>query len=277
MTRDHDLRRRVHVALLALLTGVATGGCVAAGLAGGPLVSAVQMVGERSVERTVGTDIHEAWAAVETALIRMAFRVEAREREAAEWRLRGVADRVTIHARLERVTSRLTRVMLRVETGSIFPDRKTADVIHDQIARSVAEAGGVTLTGPPVGGVPSDALMSLEAEVRRLRTEMEDRREAGRPPAERGAEPAAAMRVEPSAVVTVPLSAALPTIPGPAPPSSVAQPVNGAAPAAAALPVVGTIAGDDSTVSFGSARTAPLRPAAALVPIQPVSGPGSGK
>ena len=54
---------------------------VAAGLAAGPLVSAVQLVGDRTVERTVAAELAEAQGATEAVLARMAFRIESRERD----------------------------------------------------------------------------------------------------------------------------------------------------------------------------------------------------
>jgi hypothetical protein len=114
MSRTFAGRQRVQAALLALVAATATSACVAAGFATAPLVSAVQLISDRSVARTVGADIGDTWVAVETTLVGMAFRVEGRAREDNEWRLRGVADRVTVEARLERVTPRVTRVTVRV-------------------------------------------------------------------------------------------------------------------------------------------------------------------
>ena len=118
-------RRRAPAALLVLAAGLAAGGCVAAGFATAPLVSAVQLIGDRSVARTVGADMHAAWAAVETTLTDMAFRVEARESEATGWRLRGVADQVTVQATLERVTPRVSRGTVRGGTGGRLAERPT--------------------------------------------------------------------------------------------------------------------------------------------------------
>jgi hypothetical protein len=270
-----DVRRRAAAALLVLAAGLAAGGCVAAGFATGPLVSAVQLLGDRSVARTVGADMDAAWSAVEATLSDMAFRVEARERGATEWRLRGVADPVSVQATLERVTPRVTRVTVRVETGGVLADRHTAATIHEHIARTVAQATGAT-AGTPASSSTGDALTSLEAEVRRLRTEMEGRRSSGQPSAEGPAAPPAAVRVQPGEVVTVPLSAAVPSMPGRVPATSVARPVGVMAPIAADIPLVGAALGDEPPSSSTTASTAPLRPAEALVPIRPVSAPANG-
>jgi hypothetical protein len=271
-----DVRRRAPAALLLLAAGLTAGGCVAAGFATGPLVSAVQLIGDRSVARTVGAEMDAAWAAVETTLSDMAFRVEGRERGATEWRLRGVADPVSVQATLERVTPRVTRVTVRVETGGVLADRHTAATIHEHIARAVAQATGAT-AGTPASSSTGDALTSLEAEVRRLRMEMEGRRSSGQPPAEGPAAPPAAVRVQPGAVVTVPLSAAVPSMPGPVPATSLARPVGVMAPIAADIPLVGAApSGDERPSSSTTGSTAPLRPAEALVPIRPVSAPATG-
>jgi hypothetical protein len=270
-----DGRRRAPAALLVLAAGLAGGGCVAAGFATAPLVSAVQLIGDRSVARTVGADMDAAWAAVEATLSDMAFRVEAREREATEWRLRGVADPVTVQATLERVTPRVTRVTVRVETGGILADRHTAATIHEQIARAVADPAGAP-PGTPASSSTGDALTSLEAEVRRLRTEMEGGRSRGPAPAEGPAAPPA-VRVQPGAVITVPLSAAVPSMPGPVPVTSVARPVGVMAPIAADVPLVeAATSGERRSSSPTAGSPAALRPAEALVPIRPVSAPGSG-
>lgn len=276
MSARLGLRRRAPAALLVLAAGLAAGGCVAAGFATAPLVSAVQLIGDRSVARTVGADMQAAWSAVETALGDMAFRVETREREATEWRLRGVADQVTVQATLERVTPRVTRITVRVETGGILADRHTAATIHEHIAKAVAEATGA-MAGTPASSSTGDALTSLEAEVRRLRTEMEDRRSSRQPPAEGPAAPPAGVRVQPGAVVTIPLSAAVPSMPGSAPATSVARPVGVMTPIAADVPLVGTATvGDERPSPPMTGSPATLRPAEALVPIRPVSAPGSG-
>ena len=262
---------------MALAACLTTGGCVAAGLAGGSLVSAVQLIGDRSVTRTVGAHIDEAWDAVEATLVRMAFRVEGRERTEGEWRLRGVAERVTVEVALERVTPRMTRITLGVETGGILADRHTAATMHEQIAAALAHTGAVA-TGAPADPTAGEALTSLEAEVRRLRTEMEAQRATTQSSAGFPAAQPAAVRVQPSAVVTVPLSAALPSRPGTPPATSVAQPVGRLAPI---VPEPTTVAEPtaepEPSNAVASGHPAALRPAEALVPIRPVSAPASSK
>jgi hypothetical protein len=266
------LARRANAAVLVLVTGVAAGGCAAAVPLASAAIAAAPLFGSRSVERTVGADMQAAWGAVEQALTDMAFRVETREPAEAEWRLRAVAEKVTVEAVFERVTSRLTRVTLRVEAGGFLADRKTADVIHNQILKLLDGASRATVS-PSTGGAPSEALLSLEAEVRRLRTEIEDRGSI-RPPADGAASQAPVLRVDPSAMITVPPSAALPSVTGPVPPVSVVRPAGAITPTVSDVPVAATP--DETSPSLGSERLAPLRPADALMPVRPVSVPGSG-
>src|SRR5512145_3357779 len=124
---------RISGLALGLVVGLATSGCVAAGLATGPLMSAVQLIGDRTVERTVAAELAEAQGATEAVLARMAFRIESRERDDGIRRLRAVADDVTVDATLERVTARLTRVGLRVEAGRMVADRDTGVQMHEQL------------------------------------------------------------------------------------------------------------------------------------------------
>jgi hypothetical protein len=240
-------------------------GCVAAGLAGGPLMSAVQLIGDRTVERTVAAGLAEAQGATEAMLTRMAFRIESREREDGARLLRAVADKVIVHARLEPVTAKLTRVGLRVETGGMVADRDTGAQMHDQIAALLAPAR------PPVGdAVATDALATLQGEIRKLRSDIEERRPTVPPLA--APETGTSARVEPGAVVSAPMSAALPTVGGPAPSVSVAVPAAPvpAGPSLALRPDAGS-----ATIEAGAA--AALRPAGALTPIRPATGVGSDR
>ena len=256
--------------VLGLVVALATSGCVAAGLAGGPLMSAVQLIGDRTVERTVVAELAEALGATEAVLTRMAFRIEDREREEGVRRLRAVADEITVHVKLERVTNKLTRLGLRVEAGGLLPDRDTGTQIHEQVAAALAPA---TARAPVSEPGAAEALTTLQGEIRKLRSDIEERRAAERP-APVG-ENGMSMRLEPGAIVTIPMSAALPTIGGPAPPVSVQAPATTIPPA--------TVAGSSSlpreaAATMPDARMgAPLRPAAALTPIQPAVGVGSDK
>jgi len=260
---------RIRDLALGIVVALTTSGCVAAGLATGPLMSAVQLIGDRTVERTVAAELSEAVGATEVVLARMAFSIESRERDDSSRRLRAVADGVTVHARLERVTARLTRVGLRVEAGRVGADRDTGSQIHEQIAAVLAPAP----PRPPLGDAgAAEALTTLHGEIRKLRSEIEERRAAERPaPA---SENGGSVRLEPGAVVAVPMSAALPTVGGPAP--SVSVPVPAAASAAVPIAQSASLRPEASPTTL-EARTAPLHPAGTLTPIPPATGVGSGK
>jgi hypothetical protein len=253
---------------LGVALGLSTSGCVAAGLAGGPLMSAVQVVSDRTVERTVGADLAEAQGVTEAVLTRMAFRIEDRQRGDGIRRLRGVADDVTAHVRLERVTAKLTRVGVRVERGRLLADRDTGAQIHEQIAALLTPATVPTAASDPAA---AEAFSAVQAELHRLRSDLESRR-AERPIPLR--ESGTAVRVEPGGVVSIPLSAALPTVGGPAPPVSVPLPATAPTisdgPAASPPP-----AARPATLPDSVAR--PLHPAGALTPIQAAIGAGSDK
>jgi hypothetical protein len=252
---------------LCLAVGAATSGCVAAGLATGPLMSAVQLVGDRSVERTVAAELMEAQGATEAVLARMAFRIESRERDDGVRRLRAVTDEVTVHATLERVTAKLTRVGLRVETGRMLPDRDTGAQIHEQIAVLLAPVPA----RPPIDSAGTEALTTLRGEIRQLRSDLEERRRAERPGAASAG--STSMRVEPRAVVTAPMSAALPTVAGPAPSVSIAVP------AAVTVPVAQSASSPRETgpATVDARTAAQLQPAGALTPILPATGVGNGQ
>lgn len=260
---------RIRGLALGLVVGLATSGCVAAGLAAGPLMSAVQLVGDRTVERTVAAELAEAQAATEAVLVRMAFRIESRERDDGVRRLRAVADDVTVHARVERVTAKLTRVGLRVEAGRMVADRDTGAQMHEQIAALLAPAPA----RPPAGDPAAEALATLQGEIRKLRSDIEERRAAERPAA--APEHVPSIRVEPGAVLTAPMSAALPTVGGPAPPISVAVPA--AAGPAAPVARSASLRGEAVSATVDAPTAAPLQPAGALTPILPATGVGSGK
>jgi hypothetical protein len=257
---------RLGVVALAILVALATSGCVAAGLAAGPLVSAVQLFVDRTVERTVAAELAEAQAATEAVLTQTAFRIETRERDDGIRRLRAVADGVTVDATLERVTARLTRVGLRVEAGRIVADRDTGAQMHEQIAALLAPA-----RPPARDPAAAEALTTLQDEIRKLRSDIEERRTAERPA--EAPPTGTSLRVESGAVVSAPMSAALPTVGGPAPPVSVPVPVT----ATYVAPVAQAASSRREAATIDARTAAPLHPAGALTPILPATGVGSGR
>jgi hypothetical protein len=251
----------VRTLTLALLAAIGLSGCVGASLAGGPLVSAVQLLGDRTVERTVAADVTETTGVTEAVLVRMGFAIEHREHGDGVRRLRAEAEEITVHATLERVTSKLTRLGVRVEAGRLVADRDTSVQIHEQIAAALVPA-----RAPVTDAGAAEALTTLQGEIRKLRSNIEERRVER--PAPAAAPDTRAVRVEPGAIVTVPMSAALPTVGGAAPPVSVQAPVTPAMAVSPAAPADASRIPDtpDSRVA------APLRPAATLTPIQPTRG-----
>ena len=262
MTRARSGVARLEMLALGVVLALATSGCAAAGLAGAPLMSAVQLIGDRTVDRTMAADLAEAQGATETVLARMAFRLESRERNEGVRRLRAVADGVTVYARLERVTAKLTRIGLRVEAGRMVADRDTGTQMQEQIAALLAPR--------TVDPAAAEALTTLKAEIHKLRSDMGERRAAEAPVPAR--ETGTSASVKASAVVTAPMSAALPTVGGPAPSVSVAVPATATGPA---VPSVSSR--PEVAPAMADARTAAaLHPAGALTPIQPTTGVGSG-
>jgi hypothetical protein len=261
---------RIPGIVASLAVALATSGCVAAGLATGPLMSAVQVIGDRAVERTVGGELSEAVGVTEAVLARMAFRIEDREREDGVRRLRAVADDVTVHVRLERVTGALTRIKVRVETGGLLPDRDTASYIQQQVA-AVLASPPTTAAAPTERAV--EAVSTLQREVQKLRVDIEERQ---RHPGQAGTasgDVSRGARVETGAIVNVPMSAALPTVGGAPPAISVATP---AAPIAAAE-AVGAAPRGAADAASRDARTSVLRAAESLTPIRPISDDNIGR
>jgi hypothetical protein len=252
---------------LALIATLATSGCVAAGLATGPLMSAVQLIGDRTVERTVAADLAAAQGATEAVLARMAFRIEDRERHEGVRSLRAVTDGVTVHAKLERVTATLTRIGLRVEVGRVTADRDTGTQMQEQIAASLGAPVASSRANDPVS---AEALATLQTEIQKLRSGIEARAAAERSAS--GAESGPTMRVETGGVVTVPMSAALPTVGGPTLPVSVAVPAG--APGAT-VAQSGSSGPEPAEATLGASTSTPLHPAGALTPIQAATGVGS--
>jgi hypothetical protein len=192
--------------LAACLWG--TSGCAGAGLAAvGPVVAAVQLVSDRSVERTLPADLETVTSATIEAFNRMAIPVRRSHRETDGWNLETTGKTIAVTARLARVTPALTRVSVRVEAGRLQADKQTSQEILNQVA-SVLEGERRAAAGEPGGHGESELLTELRREVLGLRSVIEQTR-AARPPAEPALsnEPAPAR----SAVVVIPESYGIPT------------------------------------------------------------------
>jgi hypothetical protein len=253
--------RRFGFAVLLGGCALANGGCVAGGLAVvSPVLSALQIVGDRSVERTIAADLPTALGLTEEALARMAITLESRTQSDGGWLLRGVSRGLSVEARLTPATERLTRIALRVEAGWLTADKQTGEELQNQIARVLGERLAAPQPPPPaqVGG----SLAALEAEVRSLRMELERNRPT---PAATTSMPAPrpAFILDTSAIVSVPASYGFSTPQASAPPPAQSAP--------AVRPLVKTIAPAPATTP--NIRPAALEPASTLTAVSTL---GSG-
>jgi hypothetical protein len=164
----------LHTAALLLSAALANGGCVAAGVAASPLISAFQAVADRTLERTVPVDLSIAWGASLDTLQRMGFRLDHLDREGDPRVIEGSADRITVTARLSRVTATMTRLAIRVEAGGITADKDTAEAIAAQVLAQVK-----TPEGRIDSADAARALDTLRQEVQQLRSTLERERANG--------------------------------------------------------------------------------------------------
>jgi hypothetical protein len=192
---------------LAAAASLMLGGCVAGGLAAGPLMSAIHAVGQRTVERTLPADVQTASTVLLETLLRLGIVVKNVETGADGWRLEGSGGSVSISARLVPLTPSMTRLTLRVEDGGLSPDRTTATEILTQAAAGVSPR-------PSEEGRVAEAearlLASLQEELRRVRALVEQTTRTAPPPA--AARPPSADAE--TRVILVPPSYGLPTVPG---------------------------------------------------------------
>jgi len=209
--------RRLLWLLVPVLLG--SGGCVTAGLAAmGPVMGSIAAIGDRTVERTIPADLSTTWGATVDALARMAVRIEQTERAGDRWRLTGTYEAITVHGTLERITTSMTRVSIRVEAGRIYADKRTAEELLNQVGASLA-----SLTSPGSRQAKGDAsagrLEALRQAIERLGAKVDkgpDRREVAQPGRQTEGPPSPPALVT-SPVITVPASAGVATIPGPLP------------------------------------------------------------
>ncbi len=262
-------RQEALVASAALLfLAVASGGCAAGGLAvAGPLVSAIQALTDRSVERTLPADLHGASAVTLDTVSRLGFRVRDLRRADEAWTFEAANETLAVHGRLTRVAPAMTRLSLRVEAGTWSADKGTADEILSQITASLANQSAIRAPAAADGG-GSGAFAALEAELRRLRLEIEVSRTRGGRTLGRDEVDAR----DGSGVISIPASYGVPTIAAPsAPPdpaASVATPVEPSRPDLVGV----TLDRSPSPSVFAT----PLAPVDALRPLQPITETGSG-
>jgi len=213
---DHRCRTLLATAALFLLP-VVSGGCAAAGMAAvGPVLSAVEALADRSVERTLPADLSGASSVTLDTVSRLGFKVHDLQRADDTWTFEAANEKLTVHGQLTRFSPSLTRVSLRVEIGSFAADKSTADEILNQIAASLAEQ---LRARAPVAAddAASRRLAEIEAELQRLRTELEAARVRAERRVERGEVDA---RDAPGAgrvpgVISIPASYGVPTLAAP--------------------------------------------------------------
>ena len=200
--------------LVLMVAGLTAGGCATAGLAlMGPLASSVTAIVDRSVDRTLPADLETTWGATSDAMARMAVRLDQTEKAGAKWRLSGTGEAVTVHGTLERVTTSMTKVSVRVEAGGLFADKQTSEEFLNQIAASLARFTGASAReraapGPDAG---SEDLRRLHREIERLGTRIEQARDASPAPPRPESHPVATVTSTP--IFVVPTSAGVATVP----------------------------------------------------------------
>lgn len=182
-------RKALVVIMIATVLGGA--GCASAGLAAvGPLMTAFQIVGGRTVERTVSADRETTWSATVDTLTRMEVRIQETEQSGEAWELKGIGEEVELYAELTRVTPRMTKVSLRVEAGGITADKQTAEEILKQVALSLEPPPTVARDEPSdERDALATAVTSLQGEILHLKAVIEEEnkqtRAASHPPPER--------------------------------------------------------------------------------------------
>ena len=212
-------RHSLAALLLPVLLG--TSGCVTAGLAAvGPIIGSITALGDRSVERTIPADQSTTWSATVDALARMALRVEETEKSGSRWKVIGTDGDVTVHVTSERITANMTKLAVRVEAGSLYADKKTGDELLNQIGSSLTSLAGRGPQGTPAAAESSAGQLSvLQQAIDRLGTKFEEARD-GRDAWRRAGRPdpsAPSPSVTASPIITIPTSAGVATVPGPAP------------------------------------------------------------
>ena len=212
------MRPRLSVLFLLLPLALGLGGCATAGfMVAGPLFQAAVAVADRTVERTLPADRATGWSATVDALSRMGFQIRDVERSGGEWTLKGTGDKVSVSVGLAPVTSRMSRLSLRVEAGGITADKRTADEILNQVGATLtawAAPGSGSAEVSADRKAATEAISSLKREVERLGTRMEQPRDPERAPTA-GPTPVRSPTLESGGIFVVPSSVAVPSAPAP--------------------------------------------------------------
>jgi len=227
--------REALIASAALLyLALASGGCAAAGMAAvGPVLSAIEALADRTVERTLPADLPATSAAAIDTVSRLGFKIRDLQRADEAWTFEAANEKLAVHGQLTRLSPSLTRLSLRVEIGSFAADKSTADEILNQIAALLADQFRARASAPADTGGAS-RLAEIEAELQRLRVEVEAARaRADRRPGrdEVDSREGADTRGVPG-VISIPASYGVPTIGAPSLLDSARSDRGGAAPLA---------------------------------------------
>jgi len=207
--------RLLPLALLIVLAGASGCGTVGiVGAAAGPLFTALQVFGDRRAERTLPADLSATWTATIDALTSLDVHVRETDRSAESWTLEGIGEKVTVHAELMRLTSKMTRLSLQVEAGRALADKQTAAEILNQVALSLSQPRGEKRRDT---GDQTDALTALRTEIQQLRAQVEANQVARRSPVTLPVE-SESVGSRDHGIVVIPASYGVPTIP--VPPSS---------------------------------------------------------
>jgi len=156
-----------------VLLAVASGGCAAAGMAAvGPVMSAIGALADRTVERTLPGDLPGASSATLETISRLGLEIRDIQRADEAWTFEASNEKVAVHGQFTPLSPSLTRLSLRVEIGSLAADKSTADEILNQISERLADQLRVK-PSPASDSVASSRLAEIEAELQRLRAELE--------------------------------------------------------------------------------------------------------
>jgi hypothetical protein len=195
----------------------ASSGCAAAGMAAvGPVMSAIEALADRTVERTLPGDLSGAYSATLETISRLGLEIRDMQRADEAWTFEAANEKVTVHGQFTRLSPSLTRLSLRVEIGTLAADKSTADEILNQISVRLADQLRVK-PSPASENVGSSRLAEIEAELQRLRAELEAARARAERRVDRGevdAGEAAGTRRAPG-VISIPASYGVPTIAAP--------------------------------------------------------------
>ena len=207
-------RRALLLTLGLLSAALGAGGCTTLGFAvAGPLFTGVAAIADRSVERTIPADQITTWGITVDALSRMAVRLDETDKSGERWLLKGTGAAVTVHGTLDRVTTRMTKVSIRVEAGRLLADKNTGDEILNQISASLASLGPAAGDAAPAAkpDLSADRLRTLQREIERLSTKLDEARDKSPSPSKPHTAPVPTP--SPTSIVVISGSAGVPTLP----------------------------------------------------------------